>query len=155
MKNLLLNILFQCAHRTRRIVWMVFRPTTIGVKMLLLHGDSVMLVKTRYSKCLSLPGGKVNKLETPRKAAMRELREETGITVSDCRLGGVYSNFTEYKSDTIVLFSAETSETGCAPGWEIEKCGFYPLNALPPETSPATRRRIEEFKAGEIIDRLW
>ena len=155
MKNLMLNILFQCAHRARRIIWMIFRPTTVGVKMLLFCGDSVMLVKTRYSTNLSLPGGKVNKMEIPREAAMRELREETGIAVSDCKLAGIYSNFTEFKNDTIVLFTAKTTDAECSPGWEISKCGFYPLSALPEDTSPATRRRIEEFKSGKIIDGRW
>ena len=155
MKNLLLDILFQCAHWTRKIVWRIFRPTTLGVKMLLFNGDKIMLVKTRYSAKLSLPGGKVNKMEVPREAAMRELREETGIAVNDCRLVGIYSNFTEFKSDTIVLFSAETTESKCSPGWEIANCGFYPLDALPADTSPATLRRIEDFKKGAIVDARW
>lgn len=155
MKNLLLNILFQCAHRSRKIGWRIFRPTTSGVKMLLFNGNKVMLVKTRYSTKLSLPGGKVNKLEIPREAAIRELREETGIAVNDCRLIGVYSNFTEFKNDTIVLFAAETTETKCLPGWEIAKCGFFPLDALPADTSPATLRRLEDFKKGIIIDGRW
>ena len=155
MKNLLLNILFQCAHRTRKIAWRIFRPTTVGVKMLLFCGSSVLLVKTRYSTKLSLPGGKVDKLELPRTAAIRELREETGVVVDDCRLVGIYSNFTEFKSDTIVLFAAETEAAACSPGWEIERCGFFPLNALPEDTSPATRRRLEDFSAGKIIDARW
>ncbi|MFA7230343.1 MAG: NUDIX domain-containing protein [Victivallaceae bacterium] len=155
MKNLLLNLLFQGAHRSRKILWRIFRPTTLGVKMLLFCDDKILLVKTRYSTKLSLPGGKVNKMETPRVGAMRELREETGVVVNDCRLVGIYSNFTEAKNDTIVLFAAETAELKCSPGWEIEKCAFFPLSSLPEETSPATRRRLKDFQAGKIIDDRW
>ncbi len=155
MKELLLNILFHCAHRTRKIGWRIFRPTTLGVKMLLFNDNKIMLVKTRYSSRLSLPGGKVNKLEMPRDAAIRELSEETGIAVNDCQLVGIYSNFTEFKNDTIVLFAAQTAETQGLPGWEIAHCSFYPLTALPDDTSPATLRRIDDFKKGIIIADRW
>jgi 8-oxo-dGTP pyrophosphatase MutT (NUDIX family) len=155
IKDMILDILLPVAHFSRKQLWKILRPTTIGVKMLLFDSQQVLLVKTRYSSRWSLPGGKVNKMETPRAAAIRELAEETGVSISKCRFMGVYSNFTEYKNDTIILFTAEVTGKSCVPGWEIKYCQFFPVDALPADTSPATLRRLEEYQANQIIDALW
>jgi hypothetical protein len=65
------------------------------------------------------------------------------------RLLGAYSNFTEKKSDDIVLFSSDDFELGGSQGYEIERQGFFPLDDLPADVSPGTRRRREEYLRGE------
>jgi len=43
-------------------------------------GGKILLVKQTYRNGWDLPGGFVNRQETPDSAALRELREETGLT---------------------------------------------------------------------------
>ncbi len=46
----------------------------------------VVVVKAHYKKYWSFPGGIVDKGETPLQAAVREVREETGIDISNIEL---------------------------------------------------------------------
>jgi len=63
----------------------------------LLNGKINLLIKRAESYLIwEFAGGKVEKNETPMQAAIRELREETGIVAKDARFVGrsrvVYSN---------------------------------------------------------------
>ncbi|SQD99954.1 MULTISPECIES: NUDIX domain-containing protein [unclassified Parafrankia] len=42
------------------------------------RGDDLLLVRDRRRECWELPGGTIEPGETPRQAAVRELREESG-----------------------------------------------------------------------------
>lgn len=105
-----------------------------------------------------LPGGGISRGETPADAAVREVREETGCRMDAVAVCGVYdaggarwSNMVglfEGWRDTVHLFSGITADVPAAGGWEIVEARFWPVDALPPTTSPATRRRIREWQAG-------
>lgn len=56
----------------------------LGASIAVFKGDAVLLVERGQSPfrgLWSLPGGSIEQGETPREAALRELREETGIEV--------------------------------------------------------------------------
>lgn len=46
------------------------------------YDEHVLVIKSRYKKYWSFPGGLIDKNETPVEAALRELHEEAGISVS-------------------------------------------------------------------------
>lgn len=54
--------------------------------MVIWHANSLLLVLTSYRRQLDLPGGGIGRGETPLAAAVRELREETGIEVEPSAL---------------------------------------------------------------------
>lgn len=155
----LLNAWYRLTHPVYASVWSVVRPTTVGVKVIVTDPSGrVLLARTRYQRYWALPGGGVHKREMPEDAAARELREETGIRidVDDLKMLGVLSNIAEGKSDYIVMFAVTLrGVVAPKPGVEIEAAGFYPMDALPEGTSPATKRRLAEFASGEMMRRRW
>lgn len=52
------------------------------------RGDDLLLVFNQYRQCWELPGGMIDVGETPRQAAVRELREESGHEVEDLVFAG-------------------------------------------------------------------
>jgi ADP-ribose pyrophosphatase YjhB (NUDIX family) len=136
-------------HRAARIYWRVARPTTVGVKVLLVRDGEVALVRHTYQDLWFLPGGGVKKGETFEEAARRELHEEVGAQLGELRLLGVYSSFTEAKSDHIAVFVSSPSSIEGARSWEIEECRFFPTESLPPDCGSGDRRRIAEYLGGE------
>lgn len=150
---------FRASHQVFRLYWKVVKPTTLGVKVILADARGhILLVRTRYQRGWALPGGGVHKCETPELAAVREIREELGIAIEidDLRLLGLLSSFQEGKSDYVAVFEAPIdSAVRMGIGPEIEVAAWYPANELPRDTSPATRRRLEE-RARQIPMRgMW
>jgi 8-oxo-dGTP diphosphatase len=65
----------------------------VGVGAIIIEGDQVLLVKRAHPPIQgqwSIPGGVLEVGETVREAAVREAREETGLTVEPGELLGVY-----------------------------------------------------------------
>ena len=60
----------------------------------ILRRDHILVVKPRGQKKWALPGGGVKPQETPWIAALREVREETGLDVEPVALTGIYKNMT-------------------------------------------------------------
>lgn len=136
----------------RRVYWSLRRPKT----RLVLRDGAVLLVRHTHDRRWSLPGGGVKRGETFDEAARREVREETGLELSDVQLFHLYRSEAEGKRDRIALFVAE-SHAGAprAASWEIAEARFVALDALPEGTSPATRRRIAEVLGGGATAEEW
>lgn len=143
-----------------RLVWRIGKPRTIGVRALLLDRDErVALVRHTYVDQWYLPGGGVKKGESISAALVRELAEEVAIADSVIeRVLGVYHSRRESKDDHIVIFVVRTAASGAlarADLREIEQAGWFPLDDLPEATSPATRRRIAEYRQGATGTGAW
>jgi 8-oxo-dGTP pyrophosphatase MutT (NUDIX family) len=69
-----------------RIAWLglrsyalLARPRMRGVAVLVCCDDRILLIRNSYRPGLAVPGGRARRREEPVAAAVRELREETGI----------------------------------------------------------------------------
>jgi 8-oxo-dGTP pyrophosphatase MutT (NUDIX family) len=138
-------------HTLQRLKWRILRPVTIGVRVLMEKDGRVVLVWHTYEELWYLPGGGVKRDETLEEAARREAREELGAELGQLRLLGAYTNFGEYKSDHTLIFVCHDFTLAGATDREIERFGFFDLEALPEKISPATRRRIEEYRTGNLV----
>lgn len=144
------STLMRWAYRAAQVQWRLTRPLIVGVRVLMVQDGAVVLVRHTYQDLWYLPGGSVKRFEMPADAARREVAEEVdGVINGELRLFGVYVNFVEHKSDHIVTFMCEAFELGAGRDrWEIEAVGLFDITALPPDISPATSRRIEEYRSG-------
>lgn len=80
------DALFRLLHRLTARLWdtrnFLFRPVITGAIVLVRVGDALLLIKPSYRPWYTVPGGRVDRGETPRVAAARELREEVGLAVA-------------------------------------------------------------------------
>jgi len=132
------------------MLWLVFKPVSMGVRVLMVKNEQVVLVKHVYEPYWYIPGGAVERDETLETAVRREAREETGATLNDLELFGIYTNQEHGKSDHIAVFLSRSFELTCDGDDEIENCGLFPLDVLPEPISSGSANRIEEYLNGEI-----
>lgn len=135
----------------------IFGRVSLGVRVLAVRGDQVLLVRMTYLRDWYLPGGGVDRGESLRAAALRELREETAYDARSIELRGVYYNERKGRSDHVALFVTKdvVEIAGLKPDHEIAEVGFFPFDALPEGVSPATRARIAEYVAGVGTAERW
>lgn len=90
----------------------------------------------------NLPGGKVERLEAPWKAAQREVLEEVGLVVRVDHLIGVYS----VPEQETVAFAFLCTRTGgtIRLSDEADDIRYFHRSELPPNTLPRHVERIED-----------
>lgn len=134
------------------------RPVTLGVRVIVEDGNGcVLLVRHTYLPGWYLPGGGIKARETLHEAAVRELEEETGVVARETpRLFAAYTNFNQSRSDHVLLYVLRRFERNeWSPGFEIAECDFFPPGDLPRDVSPATLRRLEEYRTGAFPALHW
>jgi ADP-ribose pyrophosphatase YjhB (NUDIX family) len=134
---------------------------TLGVRGLVLdRDDRVALVLHTYLDGWYLPGGGVQRGESWDGALARELGEEIGLTELRIeRVLGVYHDTVTLKDDHVVAYVARTDalepSLRTADPFEIQDVRWFALDSLPADLSPATARRIAEFRAGVTGGGAW
>jgi len=78
----LYRILYQFAYPVMKLYWHFFKQATHGAQVAVWVDNSVLLIRNSYRSEYCFPGGHINQNETALQAAVRELREETGIHVN-------------------------------------------------------------------------
>jgi len=120
---------------------------TVGARALVIKNDEVLLVKHTYQKGWCTIGGTVDKNETPRQALVRELVEEVGvIALEKPELFGLYHHKYKKRDDYVAFYIVrhfEMQKESYSP--EIAEKKWFPFHALPPDITPSTLHRIEEF----------
>jgi ADP-ribose pyrophosphatase YjhB (NUDIX family) len=152
-------IIARAARSFIHLYWRLSRGLTIGVRGLVIDGqERVFLVKHTYTAGWHLPGGGVEPGETVRDALARELKEEGNIELLDSPTPfGVYFQSTVSRRDHVVLFVVKHFRQPAppVPDREIMAHGFFSREALPEDTSAATRARLAEVLTGAPISQRW
>jgi 8-oxo-dGTP pyrophosphatase MutT (NUDIX family) len=118
----------------------------------------VFLVKHSYAEGWHLPGGGVEAGETLLQALARELAEEGNIELTAPPvLHGIYFHpFYSNRDHVAVYVVRDFRQTAQPmPNREIVAHGFFPVDALPRDTTPGTRARIAEVAAGKLAAERW
>ncbi len=121
----------------------IFSPSVVGIVRN--PKGEVLCVKDRESQIWGLPAGAMELGETPAQAIVREMLEETGLSVRPKKLLGVFGgerfrwtypdgNQVEY---VIVAFDCEVLGGVLKPqDGEIEAFNYFSVDALPPLPLP-------------------
>ena len=146
-------------RRALHAYWRFARAMTLGVRALVIDDDGrIFLVKHSYVSGWHLPGGGVEAGETLAEALARELREEGNIEITaQPRLHGLFFNNRASRRDHVALFVVRAFRQSAAPvpDREIVAHGFFAPDALPNDTTAATRARIIEVLGGAPVSERW
>lgn len=128
------------------------RGMTLGVRAAVFDADGrILLVRHSYVPGWYMPGGGVEPGEPMHEALGRELIEEGGVALTGpARLFAIYWNAQASRRDHVALYVCRDWEQARPPprNLEIVDSGFFHPDALPMDTTDATRRRLAEI-AGE------
>lgn len=130
---------------------------TLGVRAAAFDdAGRVFLVRHTYVGGWQLPGGGVEKGETAGEALAKELGEEGNLVLGEpAELVGVHLNRAASPRDHVLFYRCRVVQKAeKIADSEIAEAGFFALDDLPAETTPATRRRLAEL-AGEPADPYW
>jgi ADP-ribose pyrophosphatase YjhB (NUDIX family) len=114
--------------------WLLGSVYTAGSLVLLLRDDgSVLLVKPWYRRGWGLPGGSMRHREQSSDTLLRELHEETGLTVEVDNAHDVYVQRNRRHIDHLYVVRVTIAhDLQPRAGREIREAAWYPLDNLPP-----------------------
>lgn len=142
----------------RNAFYRLTRKRTIGVVGVIFRNNEVCLIKHSYAPGWYLPGGSIERNETPYQAVLREVFEETGVKAKSAKLMNVYSHFSRGWSNYVVCYFIDDFEmiVEAKIDSEIGEVRFFKVADLPLDIRPTAKRRIEEIVTGKIaLDASW
>ncbi|GHD11919.1 DNA mismatch repair protein MutT [Tianweitania populi] len=146
--------------RLFHLFFVMTRPMTLGARALIWDRQqgTVFLIRHTYVPGWQLPGGGVEAGETAVEALQREIVEECNIEIKGHpQLKSIHFNRQASRRDHIAIYLVtDFTVLGERPGdHEIAEARFFPVTALPEDTTPATRRRIVEIISGIAPHEDW
>ncbi|MBL8583552.1 MAG: NUDIX domain-containing protein [Rhizobiaceae bacterium] len=146
--------------RLYHLYFLLRRPMTLGVRGLVHDraANAVFLIRHTYVPGWQLPGGGVEVDETMAEALTRELEEEGNILPGEPPvLRSIHYNRLGSRRDHVAFYLIQNYRQSAPKlaDHEIAEAGFFGLDTLPRETTPATRRRIAEVFSGAPPSPYW
>jgi ADP-ribose pyrophosphatase YjhB (NUDIX family) len=117
---------------------------TFGVNIAILSAGKVLLTLREDFEVWCLPGGMVDEGETLAEAAVREVREETGLDVELGRLVGLYARPSWHVGPyEVAVFTGSVSGGTLSPDpREVLEAAWFDPDELPSELLLGQRLRI-------------
>jgi len=103
----------------------------------------VLLCRRRDVDLWNLPGGKAESGETPWEAAVREAKEELGVTISVRKLMGIFCK--PNQDDLVFQFVADVISGTPTLSDEVREYAYFSEENLPENTAPRQKERISLY----------
>lgn len=133
-------------------------PAAFGVNAIVEDEEgNVLVVRHTYLPGWHLPGGGVDPGEPPKKAILRELKEEIGLIDSDPpELMGIFTRKLVWIGNVIALYRVRNAKFKFKRNIEIMEMTFLDPKNLPPEgVAPGTKRRLLELANNTPPSHYW
>ncbi len=108
----------------------LFNRNTQSVKVVVLQKNKILLIRNTYRKGWTLPGGGIKRNESPRQAAIREVKEEVKITITDLKNHGTIKLDFEKNCFVTVFSGIVKSLDFQIDGLEIEEARWVNISDL-------------------------
>ena len=152
-------IIYRLARPVLARFWLLKRGLTMGIRGVVLDKNrQVLLIRHTYTPGWTFPGGGVEIGETAEEALGRELVEEANIEIiGRPALHGMFHQPHFSRRDHVLVYIIRDFTWGGAPepNREIAECRFFPVDALPADTSNGARRRLREILDGAPAAAGW
>lgn len=114
----------------------------------------ILLVLRNDFNAWNLPGGAIEKGETPWQGVIREVKEETGLDVEVVRLIGIYTK-TE-KNHIVFSFECKVIGGHIRLNNEAKEIKYFSFNEIPKNTLIKHVERIHDYlyHNGELINKI-
>lgn len=118
----------QCGHEVS-----IYRNPFPTVDIIIsIEGGVVLIKRKNPPHGWALPGGFIDYGESAENAAVREAAEETGLSVEDLRLFGVYSNpDRDPRHHTLTVVYTARADGVPSPADDAAEAGVFMRNSLP------------------------
>lgn len=145
---------YRGAYTLARVYWLVRHPRTHGVFVGVWHAGRVLLLQNSYKHQLSMPGGGMERDESPAEAGARELHEEVGLRVDPASLRPAFETVgtSENKEDHVRFLELDVDSTQTEPTLTIDDrevtwAAFIDLDtALRLPVSPLVKAYLEHAR---------
>lgn len=134
----------RAAHGVRRRWWRLAQVRLQGSRVLAFDARGhLLLIRHSYgSGTWMLPGGGIARREDPLDAALRELAEETGLTLADPHCFAVADEPLYGTTNRVHLFTGRAQGVLAIDGREIIEAAYFAPHSLPADLSPALARGL-------------
>lgn len=132
----------------------------IAAGVVVLRGESILMVRPTYKEYWDIPGGYVEPGESPKDACAREVQEEIGIAVDELLLAAVDWAPNDKEGDKLLFLfvSPELNGIDAAslkfPDQELSEARYVSLAELNNFTIPRLAKRlaatVEALTSGEV-----
>lgn len=131
--QLFLRVVYRVGYYAALGYWFLVRPQVRGVRVVLVAGDEVLLIRNSYGPAgWTFPGGGIHAGEAAKDAAAREVREEVGIEVGEPEYVGMFLSTKEYKADHVEVFVIHMDKQNpVVDNTEVVEARWFPLSKLP------------------------
>lgn len=132
----------------------VFFDPKVAVVMLVLQAQQVLLVKRAVDPGKgkwALPAGFVDAGEDPQTAAVREVREETGLHIHIDTLLDVFPKMNDSgTADIVIAYQAHVLAGEIVPADDAEAADWFSADTLPELVFATTQTLIARWQANQL-----